>query len=155
LGYHSRIGFCGKFLEKRLGAFLIALIRQALGALEQSVGCGQSPARIIFLSHFGQSARRFERAYFAKRRKGRFGRERVLFRGQARESTHGLRTTVLRSALIDNAVSSHRFDDSPALGHRQGNGLLAVDVFAGLGRLDGDHGMPMIEGGDQDYVVPV
>src|SRR5262249_45958229 len=58
----------------------------------------------------------------------------------------------LRAGLADAVVPPGRFDDAPALADVVADGLLDVDVLAGLEGPDGGQGVPVVGRGDADDV---
>ena len=58
----------------------------------------------------------------------------------------------MHADLADPLVDAHGLDDLGPFLDLQGQRLLDVDVFAGVGRIDGDQRVPVIGRGDQHRV---
>ena len=71
---------------------------------------------------------------------------------QFADETVQLARTALGAGLEDSAVPLHGLGDGAALGHGQGERLLAVDVFPRRGRHDRRDRVPVIGGGDADRI---
>lgn len=59
---------------------------------------------------------------------------------------------LLAACLDDPLVFAGGVDDGPTLFDGEGEGLFAVDMLAGFTGIDGDAGVPVVRGGDDDRV---